>query len=56
MKRYELRRGKFGAYFHDTQYGGMDLPLDDVLDKMNEIDDLKSRLAKANKGRTVNTF
>jgi hypothetical protein len=56
MKRYELRHGKFGPYFHDTQGGGLDLSLERVLGRLNEIDELKARLKKANKGRTVNTY
>ena len=55
--RYELRIGKFGQYFHDTQRGGtggFDMSLALVLDKLNEIPDLKARLAKANEGRPIN--
>lgn len=55
--RYEIRTGKFGQYFHDTERGGregFDMPLALVLDKLNEIPDLKARLAKANKGRPLN--
>lgn len=57
--RFELRHGKFGPYFHDTQRGGLDgfdMPLERVLDKLNRVEELTQRLAKANKRRTVNTF
>ncbi len=51
-KRFELRQGKFGPYFHDTERGGgFDMPLDHVLDKLNRLDDYTKRLAKANEGR-----
>lgn len=56
--RFELRNGKWGAYFHDTERGGSDgsdLPLDEVLSKLNRMDEYTKRLAKANKGRK-NTF
>lgn len=51
--RYEIRTGKWGQYFHDTKYK-RDMPLADVLDRLHEIDPLKTRLAKANKGRPIN--
>jgi len=56
--RYELRMGKFGAYFHDTQRGGsdgIDMPLEHVLEKLNRLDDYTVRLAKANEGREPGT-
>lgn len=53
--RYELKHGKFGPYFYDTKGNGIDMSLNRVLDKMNEVDALKARLLKANKGRK-NTF
>jgi len=56
--RFELRHGKFGAYFHDTKRGGKDgfqMPLDHVLDKLNRLEEYTKRLARANKGRK-NTF
>lgn len=55
--RYELRTGKFGQYFHDTERGGtggIDMPLALVLAKLNEIPGLKARLAKANEGHPIN--
>ena len=54
--RYELKNGKFGSFFHDASGSGWDLPLNIVLDKLNEIDALKARLAKANEKRTVNFY
>lgn len=58
MERFELRNGKWGAYFHDTQRGGTDgydMPLDWVLEKLNRLEAYTQRLAKANKGRRVGT-
>lgn len=45
--RFELRVGRFGAYFHDRERGGpngFDLPLDLVLEKLNRIEGYKARL------------
>lgn len=56
--RFELRTGKFGQYFHDTQRGGKEgfaMPLEHVLEKLNRLDEYTQRLARANKGRK-NTF
>lgn len=50
MARYELRNGKWGAYFHDTKNNGFDMPLDIVLDKLNRLEEYTLRLAKANEG------
>lgn len=33
-KRFELRYGKFGAYFYDT-FTGMDMGLMEVLERLN---------------------
>jgi hypothetical protein len=55
--RFELRQGKYGMYFHDTQRGGkdgFDIPLDMVLEKLNRLEKYTQRLAKANDGRAVN--
>ena len=52
--RFELRQGKFGMYFHDTERGdknGYPVPLDEVLEKLNRLEEYTKRLAKANKGR-----
>ena len=49
--RYELRTGRWGQYFHDTNSGGFDMPLDIVLMRLNRSDEYARRLAKANKGR-----
>lgn len=54
MERYELRHGKFGPYFHDTERGGddgQDMPLLYVLEKLNRLEEYTQRLAAANKGR-----
>lgn len=54
--RFELRQGKYGMYFHDTQRGGQDgfdMPLDMVLEKLNRLEEYTQRLAKANEGRAV---
>ncbi len=51
--RYEIRTGKWGQYFHDTKRK-IDMPLEMVLGRLHEIDPLKQRLAKANKGRPIN--
>lgn len=45
--RYEIRSGKFGYFFYDTA-GKYPMELETVLDKLNRIDALKLRLAKAN--------
>jgi hypothetical protein len=54
-KRFELRQGEYGPYFHDTQRGGKkgyDLTLADVLEKLNRLDDYTQRLrAEAEKKR-----
>jgi hypothetical protein len=45
--RYELRQGKFGPYFHDTERGGRDgydMPLADVLDKLNRLKRMQAAL------------
>lgn len=52
--RYELRTGKYGQFFYDTQGGGYALPLDTVLEKLNRKEAYKARLAKANEGRPIN--
>ena len=49
--RYELRTGKYGQFFYDTQGSGYALPLESVLEKLNRKEEYKKRLAKANKGR-----
>lgn len=54
--RFELRMGKFGAYFHDRERGGkdgFDLPLDHVLEKLNRLEAYTKRLAEANKDRPI---
>ena len=54
MKRYEIRYGKWGAYFHDTERGGsegFDMPLDHVLEKLNRLEDYTQRLSRANEGK-----
>jgi hypothetical protein len=53
MSRYTLKKGKYGMYFQDTNVNGLALTLERVLDRLNEIDDLKARLAKANKKRPI---
>lgn len=47
-QRYELRSGKFGFYFHDTERGhnGFDMPLDMVLEKLNRLEEYTKRLAR----------
>ncbi len=52
--RYELRNGKYGAYFWDTQGSGYALPLESVLEKLNRKEDYKARLAKENATRSIN--
>lgn len=52
MARYEIRHGKFGAYFHDTEIA-FDMPLDLVLEALNRKEEYKRRLAKANEGRPI---
>lgn len=47
--RFELRVGKFGHYFHDTQRGGpkgFDMPLEHVLEKLNRMEEYTQRLAE----------
>lgn len=51
--RYEIRTGKWGQYFYDTKRK-TDMTLEAVLNRLHEIDPLKERLAKANKGRPIN--
>lgn len=47
--RFELRHGKYGPYFHDRRRGGgYDLPLEEVLAKLNRLEGYKERLRKAN--------
>lgn len=46
--RYTILTGKYGPYFHDNENTYI-MTLENVLDKLNEIDDLKARLFKANK-------
>jgi hypothetical protein len=56
VPRYEIRYGKWGAYFHDNERGGpngFDMPLEFVLEKLNRLDEYTQRLAKANEGRGV---
>lgn len=55
--RFEIRIGKFGPFFHDNERGGkggFDMPLEDVLNKLNRLDEYTKRLAKANEGRAEN--
>jgi len=52
-RRYELRSGKFGMYFYDTE-SVVDLSLESVLEKLNRKEEYKQRLAAANKGRHIN--
>jgi len=55
-RRYEIRQGKFGSYFHDRERGGKEgfhMPNTIVLDKLNRLDDYTKRLAKANEGRGI---
>ena len=52
--RFEIRYGKFGAYFHDNDRGGedgFDMPLEMVLEKLNRLEAYTLRLAEANKRR-----
>lgn len=52
--RYELRYGKWGAYFHDRERGGkdgFDMPLETVLAKLNRLEDYTLRLGEANRRR-----
>jgi hypothetical protein len=53
MDRFELRNGKFGPYFHDTKGSGYDMPLTDVLIHLNQKEEYKQRLIKANEGRQI---
>ena len=50
MRRYEIRQGQFGLYFHDLQ-ADFSMPMTVVLDKLNRLEEYKARLAKANEGR-----
>lgn len=43
MTRYELRQGKFGYYFYDTEYD-KDLSLEEVLELLNLYEDYKTRI------------
>ena len=48
-ERFELRNGKFGPYFHDRDRGGhdgYDMPLEDVLKKLNRLEEYTRRLAR----------
>ena len=51
-RRYEIRQGKFGLYFHDLQ-ADYSMPMTVVLDKLNRLEEYKTRLAKANEGRSI---
>jgi hypothetical protein len=51
-RRYEIRQGKFGLYFHDLQ-ADYSMPLTVVLDKLNRLEEYKERLARANDGRPI---
>lgn len=51
--RYEIRTGKYGQYFFDTEGSGYALPLETVLEKLNRKEEYKQRLAKANAGRPI---
>lgn len=54
--RYEIRHGKFGAYFHDNEGGSASsMTLVSVLQKLNESVELKARLRAANKRRRSGT-
>jgi len=46
--RYELLSGEYGPYFYDSVYNHP-MTIEAVLDRLNEIDDLKARLFAANK-------
>ena len=46
--RFELKNGKYGAYFYDHESGDA-VALHTVLGRLNEIDPLKARLWNANK-------
>lgn len=50
-KRYEIRQGKFGAYFHDTHYNGFDMPLEIVLEKLNRLEEYTARLKEQSESR-----
>lgn len=45
--RFELRNGKFGAYFFDTKSNEDALPLEEVLDYLNFMDELAEDLLEA---------
>jgi hypothetical protein len=51
-RRYEIRQGQFGLYFHDLQAND-DMPMTVVLDKLNRLEEYKERLARANEGRPI---
>jgi len=53
--RYTIISGSYGPYFHDIE-SDWPLTLDVVLDKLNEIDSLKDRLAAANKHKRGNKW
>lgn len=58
MNRFELRWGKWGAYFHDRERGGSEgcsLTLENVLEKLNRLESYTLRLASANEGRPPGT-
>lgn len=42
-KRYEIRYGKWGAYFFDKKWS-TDMPLQDVLDQLNLHEERKKHL------------
>jgi len=50
-RRYELKTGKFGCYFHDTQKQGTNLSLGTVLEILNRKEDYKKRLTAFNQSR-----
>ena len=50
--RYEIRRGEFGLYFYDL-HADYSMPMTVVLDKLNRLEEYKTRLAKANEGRSI---
>ena len=43
-RRYELRNGKFGPYFHDTRGSGFDMPLSEVAATLNRYALRKAQL------------
>jgi hypothetical protein len=60
MARFELRNGRFGAYFHDSElshpkYGGA-MDLREVLEKLNQHEALRAAAKAAKRMRDLSAL